>query len=199
MKKSPAFQHCAKAGISGSSSKARLMFGIGVPMHPSLQVVTGMITPAILILAAGSLVSGTLVRIGRIVDNIRALMARGELMRGAGNDNALRIIDRQLDLLLRRSDLARIALICYYSAISLFLLSILVIGLTLLHVINLDWLGPSIVMLGGVFLFAGSASLVIEVNISGGATRQEVQWYRMCAFDPPTGPKAEPPSASGSS
>jgi len=133
------------------------MFGIGVPMHPSLQVVTGMITPAILILAAGSLVSGTLVRVGRIVDNIRALIARGELMRRAGNDNALRIVDRQLDFLLRRSDLARTALVSYYTAISLFLLSILFIGLTLLHVINLDWLGPSSVMLGGVFLFAGSA------------------------------------------
>lgn len=175
------------------------MFGIGVPMHPSLQVVTGMITPAILILAAGSLVSGTLVRVGRIVDNIRALIARGELMRRAGNDNALRILDRQLDFLLRRSDLARTALVCYYTAISLFLLSILFIGLTLLHVINQDWLGPSIVMLGGVFLFAGSACLVIEVNISSGSMRQEVLWYRACAFDPPAGPKIEPPSATGSS
>jgi hypothetical protein len=197
MKKSPAFQHWAKAGISGSSSKARLMFGVGVAMHPSLQVVTGMITPAILILAAGSLVSGTLVRIGRIVDNIRALIARGEMMRRAGNDNALRIVDRQLDFLLRRSDLARTALVCYYSAISLFLLSILFIGLTLLHVINQDWLGPSIVMLGGVFLFAGSACLVIEVNISSGSMRQEVQWYRVGAFDPPAEPKSGPPSASG--
>lgn len=157
-----------------------------------------MITPAILILAAGSLVSGTLVRVGRIVDNIRALMARGDVMRRAGNVNALRIIDRQLDLLLRRSDLVRTALVCYYSAITLFLLSILFIGLTLLHIINLDWLGPAIVMLGGVFLFAGSACLVIEVNLSSGAMRQEVQWYRMCAFDPPTGPTSEPPSAPGS-
>jgi len=54
-------------------------------------------------------------------------------------------------------------------------------------------------MLGGVFLFAGSACLVIEVNISSGSMRQEVQWYRMCAFDPPANPTSEPPSASGSS
>ena len=90
-----------------------------------------------------------------------------------------------MTFLLRRSDLARNALVCYYTAISLFLLSIFIIGLTLLHVINVDWLGPAIVILGGVFLFAGSASLVVEVNISGGSTRQEVQWYRMGAFDPP--------------
>ncbi|MBV8172806.1 MAG: DUF2721 domain-containing protein [Candidatus Eremiobacteraeota bacterium] len=152
---------------------------------PSLQVVSAMITPAILILAAGSLVASTLVRIGRIVDNVRALIVRGQEMRRSGNDEAVAVIDQQLNTLLRRNDLTRTALICYYSAISLFLLSTLVIGFTLLFHSPLDWLGPSIVMLGGLFLFAGSAALVVEVNVSSGSTRHEVQWYRMRAFDPP--------------
>jgi len=166
------------------------MFGSGISMLPSLQVVTGMITPAILILAAGSLVQGTLIRLGRIVDNIRALIARGLEMRLAGNEDALRLIDSHLTILLRRNDLARTALVCYYTAISLFLLSTLVIALTLLFH-KLDWLGPAIVMLGGAFLFAGSAALVIEVNVSSGSTRQEIQWYRQRAFDPPSGSSRE--------
>lgn len=156
----------------------------GLPaMLPSLQVVTGMITPAILILAAGSLVTSTLVRIGRIVDNIRALITRGMEMRRKGNDTAVRVIDEQLNLLLRRADLARRALVFYYVAISVFLLSSLLIALSVLFHGPLTWLGPAMVMVGGVFLLAGSAALVIEVNISSGATRQEVQWYRMGAFD----------------
>jgi uncharacterized protein DUF2721 len=165
----------------------------GTPvMSPSLQIVTGMITPAILILAAGSLVTSTLVRIGRIVDNIRALMARGMDMRRIGNEKAVRIIDQQLDVLLRRSDLARRALFGYYLAISIFLLASLVIALTLLFHSPLAWLGPAFVMIGGVFLFAASASLVFEVNTSSGSMRQEIQWYRMRAFDPP-----EKPTSSG--
>ena len=45
--------------------------------NPSLAIVSAMITPAILILAAGSLVSSTLVRLGRIVDQTRVLVDRG--------------------------------------------------------------------------------------------------------------------------
>lgn len=154
---------------------------------PSLSVVTGMITPAILILAAGSLVSSTLVRIGRIVDQTRALIERGRQMRSAGNQRALEIIDRQLDVLLRRSDLARNALMGYYIAISLFLLSSLAIALTILFHSTLTWLGPAFVIIGGLFLFAATASLVVEVNVSGGSSRREVELYRQGAFDPPGG------------
>ncbi|MBV8082888.1 MAG: DUF2721 domain-containing protein [Candidatus Eremiobacteraeota bacterium] len=160
------------------------MFGPPL-MSPSLQVVTGMITPAILILAAGSLVTSTLVRIGRIVDNIRALMNRGMRMRRDGNDEAVRIIDQMLEVLLQRNDLARRALLGYYASISLFLLGSLVIALTLLFHSPLAYLGPLIVIVGGGFLFAASAALVFEVNLSSGSVRQEVQWYRMRAFDPP--------------
>jgi hypothetical protein len=151
----------------------------------SLHVVSGMITPAILILAAGSLVSSTLVRIGRIVDQTRALIARGEAMRRIGNQSALVLVDEQLDVALRRGDLARAALREYYVAISLFLLSSLVIALTILLQDRLSWVGPLIVMVGGGFLFAGSAKLVIEVNASAGSTRAEVEWYRAERFSSP--------------
>lgn len=152
-------------------------------MLPSLSVVTGMITPAILILAAGSLVSSTLVRIGRIVDQTRALIKRGEEMRRTGNLPALTLIDQQLTMLLRRGDLARNALMGFYVAIALFLLASLAIALTLLLHSMLAGLGPAFVILGGVCLFAGAAALVVEVNLSGGSTRREVEWYRTGAFD----------------
>lgn len=153
-------------------------------MLPALSVVTGMITPAILILAAGSLVTSTLVRIGRIVDQTRALIKRGEEMRRIGNVAALRLIDEQLAMLLRRGDLARHALMGFYLAIALFLLSSLAIALTLLLHSSFAWLGPAFVILGGLCLFAGAASLVVEVNLSGGSTRREVEWYRTRAFEP---------------
>jgi hypothetical protein len=160
------------------------MLSSNTGLLPSLQVITGMITPAILILAAGSLVSSTLVRIGRIVDQTRRLIARGEEMRRADNQASLKILDEQLDLLMRRNDLARSALRSYYVAISLFLLSSLVLGLTVLFQSHLIWVGPVIVMLGAIFLFLGSAALVVEVNVSGNATRHEVALFRSGAPDP---------------
>ena len=152
-------------------------------MLPSLSVVTGMITPAILILAAGSLVASTLVRIGRIVDRTRALIEHGEELRRIGNVAALPLIDEQLSILLRRGDLARNALMSFYVAIALFLLSSLAIALTLLLHMTLAWLGPAFVILGGLCLFVGAAALVVEVNLSGGSTRREVDLYRSGAFE----------------
>lgn len=164
-------------------------------MLPSLSVVTGMITPAILILAAGSLVSSTLVRIGRIVDQTRALIRRGEEMRRIGNRAALPLIDEQLTILLRRADLARNALTGFYLAIALFLLSSLAIALTLLLHSTLTWLGPAFVILGGVCLFVAAAALLVEVNLSGGSTRREVDWYRTGAFEPDDAKAAKSASA----
>jgi len=153
-------------------------------MLPSLSVVTGMITPAILILAAGSLVASTLVRIGRIVDQTRALIKRGEEMRRVGNIAALPLIEEQLVVQLRRGDLARNGLMGFYIAIALFLLSSLAIALTLLLHMTAAWLVPAFVILGGLCLLSGTAALVIEVNLSGGSTRREVDWYHGGAFDP---------------
>ena len=152
-------------------------------MLPSLSVVTGMITPAILILAAGSLVASTLVRIGRIVDQTRALIKRGEELRRIGNVAALPLIEEQLAVQLRRGDLARNALLGFYIAIALFLLSSLAIALTLLLHMTAAWLGPAFVILGGLCLLAGTAALVVEVNLSGGSTRREVDWYRSGVLD----------------
>lgn len=165
-------------------------------MIPSLSVVTAMITPAILILAAGSLVSSTLVRIARIVDQTRGLIQRGEEMRRIGNRAALPLIDEQLTILLRRADLARSALTGFYLAIALFLLSSLAIALTLLLHSALTWMGPAFVILGGVCLFAAAAALLVEVNLSGGSTRREVDWYRTGAFDENNATKGSSPPAS---
>lgn len=151
---------------------------------PALSIVTSMITPAILILAAGSLVSSTLVRMGRIVDQIRRLVARGDELRRRGNHAGVRVLDEQLSLLLRRHDLVRRALLAYYVAISLFLLSSIAIGITHLLLTHLVWVGPAIVMLGAIFLFVGSAALVVEVNLSSGTVRREVERFQSGTVDP---------------
>lgn len=143
-----------------------------------------MITPAILILASGSLVSSTLVRLGRIVDQTRALIAEGQALRSAGPTPALDFVDRRIDRQLRRAELARSALLGFYIAISLFLISSVVIAITQATHAGFFWFGPIIVILGGVVLILATAALVFEVNVSAGTLHEEVESYRARELGP---------------
>ncbi len=122
--------------------------------------------------------SSTLVRLGRIVDQTRALIVDGQALRSAGRTPALDFIDRRIDRQLRRAELARSALLGFYIAICLFLISSVVIAITQATHAGLFWLGPVIVILGGVVLILATAALVLEVNVSAGTLHEEVVSYR---------------------
>ena len=141
-------------------------------------VVSAMITPAILILAAGSLVSSTLVRLGRVVDQTRALIAQGERLvhqgKREGLDRVLVRIDRQV----RRAELARTALWGYYIAIAFFLLSSVMLALNQVFHGHVNWVGPSLTLVGGLVLMLATAALVVEVGLSAGSLREEVDYFK---------------------
>lgn len=141
-------------------------------------MVTAMITPAILILAAGSLVASTLVRLGRVVDQTRAFILQGQEMRKEGRTSELAVVEERIDRQLRRAELARNALWGYYVAITLFLLSSVVLAIDQATRAPFGWLGPSIVLLGGLVLMLATLALVFEVGLSAGLLREEVEVYR---------------------
>lgn len=141
-------------------------------------MVTAMITPAILILAAGSLVASTLVRLGRVVDQTRAFILQGQEMRKEGQTSELAVVEERIDRQLRRAELARNALWGYYVAITLFLLSSVVLAIDQATRAPFGWLGPSIVLLGGLVLMLATLALVFEVGLSAGLLREEVEVYR---------------------
>ena len=143
-----------------------------------MSIVTAMITPAILILAAGSLVSSTLVRLGRVVDQTRALIIQGDELRRNGKSAAVAIIEYRMDRQLRRAELARNALWGYYLAIVLFLVSSVIIAVTHATHAVISWVGPTIVLVGGVVLIAATTQLVIEVGLGAGSLREEVESYK---------------------
>ena len=147
-------------------------------LNPSMAIVSAMITPAILILAAGSLVSSTLVRLGRVVDQTRLLILRGQELRAAGKPAAVAIIEGRMDRQLRRAELARQALWGYYLAIVLFLMSGVVIALGQAIHFHFLWVGPMIVVAGGLVLILATSQLVIEVGVGAGSLREEVESYK---------------------
>jgi hypothetical protein len=141
---------------------------------PFLAVISAMITPAILILATGSLVSSTLIRVGRIVDRARIIMDQVAELRRAGDETRAAITVGWLLQYRRRAALVERALTLYYSAIGVFVAGSLAITIDDLTRDAVPWLSLCLVVIGAIFLFAGTVALVIETNMATGGLRREI-------------------------
>jgi ribosomal protein S21 len=148
-----------------------------------LSIISASLTPAILILATGSLVSSTLTRLARIVDRARILIERHEALRSAGKLAEAKRQSAALRMYGRRAALAERALSMYYTAIGLFVAACLAIMIDSLTHDAVPWLSLVLVVLGSLCLFAGTAALVIETHMATGILREEIGSAR----DPATG------------
>src|SRR3954451_6264246 len=92
---------------------------------PSYATLSAMITPAIFMTANGSLIISTSNRMSRVVDRIRTLndlgddLCRGESKLDFPVERRAHVVD-QLDRLIRRSDLIRMALTMLYLSFAAF-------------------------------------------------------------------------------
>ncbi len=126
-----------------------------------------MITPALLILASGSLIATTLVRLARVVDRIRKL---GELPAQSWTTAEL---DRQE----RRGVLAERALGAYFTAVACFVVAGFAIALDHGPIAALRL--PVILTIAGmVLIVAGSAAMVAETRLSVTQLRAEIRHLR---------------------
>jgi hypothetical protein len=150
---------------------------------PFLAVISAMITPAILILATGSLVSSTLIRVGRIVDRARILMDQVADFRRAGDGTRAAITAGWLLQYRRRAALVERALTLYYSAIGVFVAGSLAITIDDFTRDAIPWLSLFLVVIGAMFLFAGTLALVIETNMATGGLRREIDLLGLSELD----------------
>lgn len=145
---------------------------------PLAGVISQMITPAVLILAAGSLVSSTLTRLARSVDRARVLIRRGQEARASGNGVQLERIECILATQQRRVELAEQALSLYHLSIGLFVASSLAIAVNALLAGRIAWVSGAIAILGGMTLLTGSVMLFLETNLAAGGVRDAITAYR---------------------
>jgi hypothetical protein len=133
----------------------------------TLAILSAMITPAVLILASGSLILTTSNRLSRVIDRVRELAGELGWAPGAAAAPALDRERRELlaDLLKRTVERARLlqrALVSLYSGLSVFVATSIVIG-----VIELTrFSGGAVILflgfLGGSLLFYASMLLIVE-------------------------------------
>ncbi len=86
----------------------------------SFQVLTAMITPAVLISACGTLIFSTSTRLGRVVDRVRHLAEKVQSSSAEVDANRQALMLEQLSSVARRVVLLRSAMTCFYIATGLF-------------------------------------------------------------------------------
>ena len=140
-------------------------------LSSALAVLTAMITPAVLISACGTLILSTSTRLGRVVDRVRALSDTfEELAHGDGAREMLEerraVIFDQLDKLTTRARLLQRCMTVFYSALGIFVLTSVTIGLTALTGAGRGWLPVVAGLCGALLLSYGSVLLIFEARLA---------------------------------
>jgi hypothetical protein len=150
-------------------------------LSSSLEVLTAMITPAVLISASGTMILSTSTRLGRVVDRVRSLSDR---LQELPNDDAQAdlleekraMIFDQLDKLTSRSRLLQRALTTFYLAVGVFVATSVAIGVVSLFKGRFAWVPVMMGLIGAFFLFYGSMLLVFEARLALSTTHAEMDF-----------------------
>ena len=131
-----------------------------------------MITPSVLISAAGLLVLSTSNRLSRVVDRVRVLASKvSEISPKPPSADAF--LD-QIARLSKRAILLRSALTSLYISITLFVVTSILLGI--LSVLNWshDWIPTITALVGSCSLLYGSVLLISEARHAIASTLQEL-------------------------
>jgi hypothetical protein len=153
-------------------------------LPPANEVLGAMITPALLISAAGTLVLSTSTRLARVVDRVRVLGQMAEELRPADGDPAeeveekRRLIFDQLGKLTARINYLAPALATLYAAIGLLVAASISVGVVAVLRAGSAWLPVGLGLCGAGALFYASMLLVREARLAVHSTLHEMTYVR---------------------
>jgi Protein of unknown function (DUF2721) len=136
----------------------------------AIEILTAMITPAVLISACGSMILSTSTRLGRVVDRVRSLSDRLEQMSAkpdafANSRERQAVIFEQLDKLTSRARLLQRSMVCFYLGLGMFVATSVAIGVTAIAP-RLSYVPVILGLTGASFLFYGSILLIFEARLA---------------------------------
>jgi hypothetical protein len=142
---------------------------------PAITIIAAMITPAVLILASASLVASALVRMARVVDRARNLVAIAHEGTSEKLGVTAEVLRGWLEHHARRARNAEQAIALLYGAVVSFIATCLSIALDRAVSGSLAWLPVSLAILGTLLLFSGGARMVAESRLSGTQIQDEIR------------------------
>src|SRR5262245_3196319 len=150
----------------------------------AVNVLSAMITPAVLISASGTLVLSTSTRLARIVDRVRELsrvieeMSKSEENIDFLDDRRVEV-DRQISIHTRRTRLIQNSLTSFYFSLSMFVAATVAVGVIsvlpqLLQ--RIIWLPNILGIIGTIILFYGCVMLIAETRLALRSVNFEMQF-----------------------
>jgi hypothetical protein len=146
-----------------------------------LGILSSMITPAVLILASGSLIMTTSQRLSRVIERVRKLSQEFMQIEKTTDSelavlNKRRILYNLLKKSARRSTLLTRTMVLLYVSLALFVATSLAIGVVAVSHIRFTWIPTALGMVGAIFLFISASVLIVESRITFSAVADEVDY-----------------------
>lgn len=151
-------------------------------LSSTIEFLTAMITPALLISATGSMVLSTSTRLGRVIDRVRQLTCQLEDLITTGDkakvplyDNKLEMTFKLLDKVTSRSRILQKAMVAFYNGLGFFVLTSVSIGIV--GIIGIyRWFPIPVGLIGILFLFYGSILMLREARMATDAINTEMDY-----------------------
>jgi hypothetical protein len=150
----------------------------------TFNVLSALITPAVLISACGSLVISTSTRLARIVDRVRELRRVIEKMSKSEEDfdfleDRRAEVERQIMIHARRSRLIQNSLTSFYLSLSIFAAATVAIGFIAITPRTMPrtlWAPNLLAVVGTVILFYGCVMLIAETRLALRSVNSEMEF-----------------------
>lgn len=176
-------------GLAFFAARVKMIFMAGdlINVNPNtlnstIEFLTAMVTPTLLISATGSLVLSTSTRLGRVVDRVRELEKRLSDLMTTEDKASIPLYEKRLDtvvnLLDKVTSRARIlqrAMGTFYYGLGFFILTSVTIAVAGLFNIY-RWLPIPIGIIGIIFLFYGSILMLLETRMATATVNAEMDF-----------------------
>lgn len=151
-------------------------------LNSTIEFLTAMVTPALLISATGSLVLSTSTRLGRVVDRVRQLEERlSDLIYHEDKsdvplyDKRVEVIVDLLDKVTSRSRILQRAMAAFYYGLGFFVLTSVTIAIAAFFN-TYRWVPIPIGVIGIMFLFWGSMLMLRETRMATATVNAEMDF-----------------------
>lgn len=151
-------------------------------LNSTIEFLTAMVTPTLLISATGSLVLSTSTRLGRVVDRVRHLEDRLSDLIYHEDKNDIPLYEKRvevivdlLDKVTSRSRILQRAMAAFYYGLGFFILTSVTIAVAGLFNIY-RWLPIPIGIVGIIFLFYGSLLMLRETRMATATINAEMDF-----------------------
>ena len=151
-------------------------------LNSTIEFLTAMVTPTLLISAAGSLVLSTSTRLGRVVDRARELERKLSELILVEDKTSVALYDKRLDTVVKlldkvtsRARILQRALSAFYYGIGFFILTSVTIALAA-FITNYRWIPIPVGIIGIMYLFWGSMLMLRETRMATATINAEMDF-----------------------